>query len=133
MLADAEEAERGLAPQSQWRPAALLLRGVAQLLLDGAAADGTLAEAAEAARRVGATDTRIVALSEGSLLAAAQGWHDDALALALEARELVDAERLEDYATSALQLAASARAELLRGTPSGRASISTLPTGCAPS
>jgi LuxR family transcriptional regulator, maltose regulon positive regulatory protein len=115
MLADAEEAERGLAPQSQWRPAALLLRGVAQLLLEGAAADGTLAEAADAARRVGATDTRIVALSEGSLLAAAQGRHDDALALALEARELVDGERLADYATSALQLAASARAELLRG------------------
>jgi LuxR family maltose regulon positive regulatory protein len=115
MLADAEDAERGLAPQSQWRPAASLLRGVAQLLLGGTAADGTLAEAADAARRLGATDTQIVALSEGSLLAAAQGRHDDALALALEARALVDGERLADYATSALQLAASARAELRRG------------------
>jgi LuxR family maltose regulon positive regulatory protein len=115
MLSDAEEAERGLAPQSQWRPAALLLRGVARLLLDGAAADATLAEAAEAARRVGATDTRIVALSERSLLAGAQGRHEDALALALEVRTLVDGERLADYATSALQLAASARAELRRG------------------
>jgi LuxR family maltose regulon positive regulatory protein len=62
-----------------------------------------------------ATDTRIVALSERSLLAAAQGRFDDSLARVAEARALVDGERLADYATSALFLAASARAELRTG------------------
>ena len=83
MRADAEIAVRDLGASSGWRPAALLLLGVAQLLLgEGDCGDESLAEAAEAAESAGATDIRIVALVERSLLAAARGDEAEAEALA---------------------------------------------------
>src|SRR4029079_9054252 len=74
-------------------------------------ADEAFAAAAAAAAQ---PDIRSLALSERSLLAAG---HDDDLAeaLALEARSLVEEGQLDGYATSALDLAATARALLRHG------------------
>jgi LuxR family transcriptional regulator, maltose regulon positive regulatory protein len=109
MRADAETALRGLRATSEWRPVALLLRGVGQLLLgEHSAADESLAEAAETAESVEATTIRILALTERSLLAAAQADEDGAETLARQARTLVDDGQLGDDATSALAFAAAA-------------------------
>ena len=116
MLSDAEAAVQGLAPASQWRPTAVLVRGAALLLLGGdAGADAGMAEAVDAAESVGATDVQVVALAVRSLLAEARGDNADARAFGLAARALVDERGLQDYATSALGLVASARAELRAG------------------
>jgi LuxR family transcriptional regulator, maltose regulon positive regulatory protein len=120
MLADAETAAAGLARESRWRPTALLLLGVAHMLLgEDERADALLAEADAAAAGVGATDTRLLALSARSLLATAANDHASARDLAHAARLLVDDRRGRGaYVTSAIQLAALARAELRSG--SGR-------------
>lgn len=116
MLADAETAERGLPPTSQWRPAAQLLGGVARMLVgDSTGADAAFADAAGGAARLAATDTQIVALSERSLLSAAQGDHERARTLADEARAVAGEAGLDDYGTGAIQLAASARSALRHG------------------
>ena len=109
MRADAEIALRDLGAASQWRPAALLLLGVAQLLLEeGDCGEESLEDAAEAAESAGATDILIVALAERSLLAVARGADGDAEALAAQARALVES-RLAEHPLSAIALAASAR------------------------
>jgi LuxR family maltose regulon positive regulatory protein len=113
MCADIESALVGLPPSSQWRPTALLLLGCT-LVLRGqdVLADAILAAAEESAERLGATDTRIIAISERSLLASARDEHAAAEMHALRARALAEASRLDGYTTSALELAASARASL---------------------
>jgi LuxR family transcriptional regulator, maltose regulon positive regulatory protein len=113
MCADIEAALAGLPPSSQWRPTALLLLGCT-LVLRGqdALADAILAAAEESAERLGATDTRIIAISERSLLASARDEHAAAELHALRARALAEASRLDGYTTSALELAASARTSL---------------------
>jgi LuxR family transcriptional regulator, maltose regulon positive regulatory protein len=114
MRSDAEEAVAGLARQSLWRPAALLLCGVAYVLAgDSDRADTVLAQACEEGRRVGATHTLVLALAERSLLATAAGEHALARALADDARTYSGSDR-SGY-TPALQLAALARAALRRG------------------
>ena len=116
MLSDAETAVQGLAAESEWRPTALLVRGAALLLLgDDAGADGSMAEAIDAAESVGAMDTQVVALTERFLLAEQRGDHADAKAFGLEARALVGACGLDDYPTLAIELAAAARASLRAG------------------
>ena len=65
--------------------------------------------------RLGAKDTRMVAISERSLIASA---HDDPAAgqaLALQAQELVDHAHVDQYVTSAIALAVAARAALRHG------------------
>ena len=113
MCADIESALAGLSPSSQWRPTALLLLGCT-LVLRGqdALADAILAGAEESAERLGATDTRIIAISERSLLASARDEHAAAEMHSLRARALAEASRLDGYTTSALELAASARTSL---------------------
>jgi LuxR family transcriptional regulator, maltose regulon positive regulatory protein len=113
MCADIESALEGLPPSSQWRPTALLLLGCT-LVLRGqdALADAILAGAEESAERLGATDTRIIAISERSLLASARNEHAAAEMHSLRARALAEASRLDGYTTSALELAASARTSL---------------------
>ena len=113
MCADIESALAGLPPSSQWRPTALLLLGCT-LVLRGqdALADAILAAAEESAERLGATDTRVIAISERSLLAAARDEHAAAEMHSLRARALAEASRLDGYTTSALELAASARTSL---------------------
>ena len=113
MCADTESALAGLPPNSQWRPTALLLLGCT-LVLRGqdALADAILAAAEESAERLQATDTLIVAISERSLLASARGEHAIAELHGLRARALAEEYRLDGYTTTALELAASARASL---------------------
>ena len=116
MQADAELALRELGPASAWRPSALVLHGAAHLLLgEDDVADAAMAEAAEEAESIGVAPSRIVALSERSLLAAARGDEARSAELALEARALVQEHGLEGYVRSALALAMSARQEAHRG------------------
>jgi LuxR family maltose regulon positive regulatory protein len=116
MLADAQAAVAKLGSDATWRPSALLVEGAAAILLgNDAKADPLLAEAALEAERLGSTETLVVALAERALLAAARGDYHEAEALATEACELLDETELTDYSTSALALAASARAMLRHG------------------
>jgi LuxR family maltose regulon positive regulatory protein len=116
MLRDAEGALAELPAGSQWRPTGLLLQGAAHVLLgDDERGDGFFADAAEAAERLGATDTHVVAISERSLLAAARDEPLAAETLSLQAHALVADSRLDGYATSSIELAATARALLRHG------------------
>jgi LuxR family maltose regulon positive regulatory protein len=116
MLRDAESALEELPAGSQWRPTGLLLQGAAYVLLgDDERGDGILANAAEAAECLGATDTRVVAISERSLLAAARDEPAAAETLSLRAHALVEAGQLDGYVTSSIELAATARALLRHG------------------
>jgi LuxR family maltose regulon positive regulatory protein len=115
MLAGTESALAQLAPDHPWHPWALVVNGTAHLLLgEDDRADHALAAAAEESDRGGGAESRSLALSERSLLAAGRG-HDGAEALALEAHKLIQDGELDGYPTSALDLAATARALLLRG------------------
>ena len=113
MCSDVEQALADLPPSSQWRPLALLLLGSA-LVLRGrdALADAILAGAEDSAERLGATETRIVAISQRSLLASAHAEHNAAETHSLRARSLAETSQLDGYTTSALELAASARTSL---------------------
>ena len=113
MCRDIERALAGLQPSSEWRPTALFLLGCT-LVLRGqdALADAIFAGADESAERLGATDTRIIALGERSLLASARGEHAKAELHAQQARALAETAKLDGYTTSALELAASARTSL---------------------
>ncbi|HZE29654.1 MAG TPA: AAA family ATPase, partial [Gaiellaceae bacterium] len=112
MLARSESALAELAPEHPWHPWALVVNGTAHVLLD----DRVQADRAFAGAAAGSAqpDSHALALSERSLLAAGR---DDELAeaLALEARRLIEEGQLAGYATSALDLAASARALLRHG------------------
>jgi LuxR family maltose regulon positive regulatory protein len=112
MLTRSAAAVAALAPEHPWHPWALVVNGAAHLLVgERHEADEAFAAAAAAADQ---PDIRSLALSERSLLAAG---HDDDLAeaLALEARGLIEEGQLDGYATSALDLAATARALLRHG------------------
>jgi LuxR family transcriptional regulator, maltose regulon positive regulatory protein len=116
MLRDAEGAVNELPAGSQWRPTGLLLQGAASVLLgDDERGDGILADAAEAAECLGATDTRVVAISERSLLAAARDEPIAAETLSRRAHALVEEGQLDGYVTSSIELAATARALLRHG------------------
>ena len=112
-MPDIERALAGLQPSSEWRPTALFLLGCT-LVLRGqdALADAIFAGADESAERLGATDMRIIALGERSLLASARGEHAKAELHAQQARALAETAKLGGYTTSALELAASARTSL---------------------
>ncbi|HET7855905.1 MAG TPA: AAA family ATPase [Gaiellaceae bacterium] len=116
MLRDAEAALAELPASSRWRPTALLLQGCAYVLLgEQERGDASLAVAAEAAGSADATDTHALAVSQRSLLAATRGDAAVAETLAEQAHDLVEQGRLGAYATSVLELAASARARLRHG------------------
>jgi LuxR family maltose regulon positive regulatory protein len=116
MRLDAEDALIDLPRDSRLRPAALAMHGAAHVLLgDAEQGDLILALAADEATRLNATDTRLLALSERSLVAAARGDHAGADALAFEARELVADGHLEDYPTTAVEVALCARGRLRQG------------------
>jgi LuxR family maltose regulon positive regulatory protein len=116
MIADAESALAGLPRDSQFRPSALIALGIGSMLLgQNGRADGVLATAASEAERLGATDTRIVAVTERSLIAAARADQSAAETFAVEARELTEEGHLEGYATSSMALAVAARTSLRHG------------------
>ena len=115
MLSDARSALTHLLPDHSWHPWALLVQGVAHVLLgEAGSAEAVLAEAADASERLGRTECQALALCERSLLATPS---DDqkAEALALQARHLIEDSELDAYATSALELAISARTLLRKG------------------
>jgi LuxR family maltose regulon positive regulatory protein len=92
------------------------MHGAAYVLLgDAEQGDRVLALAADEAIRLAATETRVLALSERSLVAAGRGDHAGADALAFEARDLALDAHLGDYPTTAVQLACCARARLRQG------------------
>jgi LuxR family maltose regulon positive regulatory protein len=115
MLANTESALAELPPEHPWHPWALVVNGAAHMLLgEDDRADRVLATAAEASDRLGRAESRALALSERSLLAARHD-EEEAETLALEARRLIEDGELDAYATSALDLAATARALLRHG------------------
>jgi LuxR family maltose regulon positive regulatory protein len=115
MRADAGSALAGLSPVSPWRPAALMLRGVAEMLCDDPGAEATLHDAIEAGEGADATEIQVAALSELALLASACGEEARARRLALEARTLVEGRQLHEDPWSALAFAVAARLHLARG------------------
>ena len=116
MMSDAQDALLELPEDSQWRPAALVLHGVVHVLLgDDEHGDLILAMAAEEAERLEAHATRLVALSERSLVAARRGDHSQADAFAFEAGDLATDNHLDGYPTGAVMLAACARALIRQG------------------
>jgi LuxR family maltose regulon positive regulatory protein len=87
-----------------------LLRGIAILLsgdLEGA--DRAFEEAAEVEEALGETVDLVLALAERSIVAIMRGAWEEAEGFAARARSIVRDAHLEDYATSALVYAASAR------------------------
>jgi len=116
MIADAESALVGISRDNPVRPCALMALGAGYMLLgQNDRADAILAEAAAEAHRLGASDTHVVATGERSIIAAAQNDGPAAERLAFEAQELVEQSSLDGYGTTAIALAASARASLRRG------------------
>jgi LuxR family transcriptional regulator, maltose regulon positive regulatory protein len=108
MLAGAESALEQLPASDPWRPYGLLLQGVANALLgEGTRADAILARATEAAERLRATETWMLALAERALLAEARGDYAGAEAFLAAARTASDDP--DTFPSQALMLAASAR------------------------
>ena len=100
---------------SPFRSNALLLSGVANLLIgDDSAADADFEDAAEVGARLGVAEAVPAALAERSMLAIAGGDWASAETLAAQARSEVRARRLDDYPSSALAYAVSARVALHR-------------------
>jgi LuxR family maltose regulon positive regulatory protein len=115
MRADAGLAVETVGDDSHWRPSALLLLGVTHVLAgDTSAAFEVLSEAQTTAAISGAKDTFCVALAERAMLEAAEGRWTTADAFAMNARSVVQESGLEDYPTSALTYAASARSAVQR-------------------
>jgi len=116
MIADVERALADLPATSIARPCALTVQGAANILLgQPERADEIFCRAAQEAEHVGATDARVLAISERSLLASARGDAVAAETLATEAADLVESENLGGYLTSLIALATSARAQLRHG------------------
>ncbi len=113
MRDDAATAMRSAHPGSQAEAAGACLLGLAHVLAgDDAVGARMLAEAGDLAIEVGTTDCATLALATRSLLANDANDAEEAEALALQAREIVDDAQHDDYATSALTYVASARAAL---------------------
>jgi LuxR family maltose regulon positive regulatory protein len=115
MRHDAARALAGLAEDSPWRPTALMLLGVGQLLEgETVAADEILAEAHTAATLSGSANIAAVAFAERSLLAAADGRWDDAEILANSAHQMLQDGQLDASPTSPLTFVARARSAVRR-------------------
>jgi LuxR family transcriptional regulator, maltose regulon positive regulatory protein len=116
MAADAEAAVGALQAGTQWLAMAMVMRGAAYAMLgDSEHAGATLAEAAVDAERTSATEARALAAAQCAMLALAEGDHVSAAEHSAAARRLVREGLLEDYPTSALALATSARVLLRSG------------------
>jgi LuxR family transcriptional regulator, maltose regulon positive regulatory protein len=103
---------------SPFRSNALLLSGVANLLAgDDSAADADFADAAEVGSRLGVAEAVPAALAERAIVAFARGDWSSAETLAPQARSELRARGLEDYPSSALAYAVSARVALHRRDP----------------
>jgi LuxR family maltose regulon positive regulatory protein len=116
MLAGTERALDVLPGTDGWRSYGLLLQGVAcHLLGEDERAAAILSGAVVAARRLDEHDTKVIALGECSLLAAARGSWADADAYLLRALAWAEEHGLEHHAGFALALALAARTHLRNG------------------
>jgi LuxR family maltose regulon positive regulatory protein len=116
MRADAEFTRERLGPDSQWRPAALLLEGTAYLLAGQAdRADPILADAVEVATHTAALPAASAALAERCIVALERNEWPQAEALAELALAIVRARQLDNYIDIALVYAVAARTALHRG------------------
>jgi len=115
MLADAEEAVRGLAALNIVTPVAVLLRGIARVLSgDLAEGDAAFQDVAGMGEESGSPEDFAVALCERSLVAMARGEWDAAEVLAGQARGVLRRHRLEQSFATPLVCAAHARTALHR-------------------
>jgi len=116
MQIDAELAVSSLSPASPWRPASVLLQGVAVLFAgDVDRAEVILDQAAEAAVAAGAVWVGVVACSQRALLAFERG---DLLAAESElarAAAFVDDATSAEYVVTAILLAVTARVAIAKG------------------
>jgi LuxR family maltose regulon positive regulatory protein len=112
-VADGDLALDQLSAESGWRPAALVLRGIAHAVLgaDDPATDD-LTAAVEAGLAAGAAEVVILAHAQLALIAANQGAWGKAAQRAKAAQALVEETGLGDYSTSALAHVATARVAL---------------------
>jgi LuxR family transcriptional regulator, maltose regulon positive regulatory protein len=116
MRADARTAAAGLGLGSPWRATALLLEGIADLLVGQAdRADPILAHAAEVATYTGAMPAASTALAERSIVAMEHDEWDQADILADQALKVMRAGRLDDYVMSPFIHAVAARTAVHRG------------------
>jgi LuxR family maltose regulon positive regulatory protein len=116
MLVAAERALDDLPSDDPWRPHGLLLLGTAHVLLgEPERADAIFSRAVHASRRLAATDTLVLALTQRALLANDQAERVRAGQLLDAASEAARQDGVDAYPTTALTLAACARFELLHG------------------
>ena len=107
-----------LSPTSGWRPAALVLRGIAHAALGATdRATDDLTAGVEAGLAAGATEVVILAMAQLALLAAGQGTWGAAGQHARAAQAHVDEKALDAYSTSALALVATARVAMHEARP----------------
>ena len=115
MRADAESAVPALAPNSPWRPPALLLQGVARTLQDDRRrGEEALREAVEEGRRLHCSHVVAAALAQLAVAASETDDHAATDELALAAADACPTSG-DAYATHAVPLAVAARALLRHG------------------
>jgi LuxR family maltose regulon positive regulatory protein len=116
MRIDAGHARDTTPESSPFRSTALVASGVVNLMAgDNETADADFADAVEVGSRLSVAGTVPIALAERSILAIARGDWESAERLARQARSQVRERHLDDYPTSALAYAVSARLALHRG------------------
>ena len=116
MKVDAELAVTHLSAASPWRPASIVLQGVAVLFSgDLDRAEAIFEQAAEAAVAGGAVWAGVVARSERALLALERGELSAAESELELARSFIDDAPSADYAVTAILLAATARVAIAKG------------------
>ncbi|WP_129663812.1 helix-turn-helix transcriptional regulator [Phytoactinopolyspora endophytica] len=116
MRKDAEAAVHLEPETSPGWPAALMVYGIGSFLSgDGESADRALADAVDAAERIGSVTTSSVALAERSLLAMSRGDWVSADLFAQRARSSISIGGLEAYLPSSIVFAVSARTALRHG------------------
>jgi LuxR family maltose regulon positive regulatory protein len=116
MLVDARDGASGLDLRDPWRPAASLLVGVSLMLLgEVGESDRAFAEAASLAQGHGFVETHVTALSERSILAAANGDLDAAERFAIDAARVSGVDGADGFPSAALGLAVHARTLLRQG------------------
>jgi LuxR family maltose regulon positive regulatory protein len=116
MLSHVEHALEKLPGSAAWRPYGLLLQGTAYALLEEEERSAAILDrAVQAAERLGSHDTRVLALSEASLLATQRGSWAEAEAYLSRALEVAQRYSVDGHGMFTLTLALSARTHLRNG------------------